>query len=256
MIYRSKLVAPDLYPAFEPRVICKPRSNSLKHDVLSDPEREPECGFLTHDEAAILYNVAGAFPGHWLDIGGAAGWSTAHLLDHSSYVVAIDPLYLNGKFRERAIENLWSVAALWPTSSSEFVLSHESAEEYFLDHLFCNPFDGVLIDGDHEGDAPLNDARNAAANMAARGVIVLHDVLSGAVQAAVRWLVENGFNLKLYWTPHMMAVCWRGEYDPPAHRADPVVVEALFPQMQDWIASLLADHEYLATEHVWRPRAA
>lgn len=226
LIYRSNLTAPDLYPAFAPRVVCKPRHNSLGHDVLSDPAREPECGFLTHDEAAILYNVALAFPGWWLDIGGAAGWSTAHLLAAGRQPTAIDPIYQDEKLLGRFSENLRSwqrnVRLGWhyePMCSDEFFATTNQ-----------NNYSGALIDGDHSSPQPLNDARNAA-ELIPSGVIVLHDVLGGPVQDAVVWLMDNGFSARIYWTPHVMAVCWRGDFTPPDHVPDPQIEPKLRPQM-------------------------
>jgi len=226
VIYRSNLTCPDLYPAFAPRVECKPRHNSLGHDVLSDPAREPECGFLTHDEAAILYNVALRFRGPldslWLVIGGAAGWSAFHLSAAACNVVALDPLYRDFEMMSRARANV---------GSAHVIFCYESSDEYLAAHKCDPPFQGVLIDGDHSAPQPLNDAKNAAANLSECGVIVLHDVLGGPVQEAVIWLLDNGFKARIYWTPHVMAVCWRGEFTPPDHVPDPQIEPKLRPQM-------------------------
>lgn len=230
MIYRSNLTAPDLYHDFAPRVVCKPRHNSLGHDVLSDPAREPECGFLTHDEAAILFNVAKAFPGTWLDIGGAAGWSAAHIaLVPRTQVITIDPIYSDIGSIRRMVENNWRLS-LWDIGDQRFIVySAHTANSYFAANT--DVVDGVLIDGDHSAPEPLNDAKNAAAHLAERGVIVLHDVLGGPVQEAVVWLLDNGFRARIYWTPHVMAVCWRGEFEPPPHIPDPQIEPKLRPQM-------------------------
>lgn len=227
MIYRSNLTAPDLYPAFAPRVVCKPRHNSLGHDVLSDPEREPECGFLTHDEAAILYNAALAFPGWWVIVGGAAGWSSAHVLAAGGWVDVIDPIYLEPRFAKRANENLGDAASGRHFPEVDF---YGGGSAWYFEEMSENCM-GVLIDGDHSAPAPLNDAKNAAAHLQERAVIVLHDVLGGPVQEAVIWLLDNGFRARIYWTPHVMAVCWRGDFTPPYHVADPQIEPKLRPQM-------------------------
>ncbi len=67
MIYRSNLSAPDLQTCFR-HVASRPMPHSQGHDVtthFSDKaDDDPvfgiykQCGFWTHDEAAILYNVA------------------------------------------------------------------------------------------------------------------------------------------------------------------------------------------------------
>ena len=46
MIYRSNLTAPDLAPQFKLR---NPPMTMLGHDVPSDPDFLPDCGYLTHD---------------------------------------------------------------------------------------------------------------------------------------------------------------------------------------------------------------
>jgi hypothetical protein len=55
MIYRSNPVAPDLTPFFK---LKEPAMQMMGHDVPSDPDFDPNCGFLTHDEAAILFACA------------------------------------------------------------------------------------------------------------------------------------------------------------------------------------------------------
>lgn len=228
MTYRSNLSAPDLYPAFAPRVICKPRHNSLGHDVLSDSSDELEAGFLTHDEAAILYRCAkGIGSGWWIDIGSRFGWSSAHIAAADVNVVAIDPIYAVTESEERARKN---IAGL---DHPHVFLNHCTSSEYFSRYtLEANgPVVGACIDGDHSYPEPLNDAKNVVAHLAQRGVIVLHDVIGGSIQEAVVWLLDNGFKARIYWTPHVMAVCWRGEFTPPDHVADPQIEPKLRPQM-------------------------
>jgi len=225
MIYRSNLTCPDLHPAFASRVTCGPKHNSLGHDVLSDPTRQPDCGFLTHDEAAILHNVAKEFPGHWLDIGGAAGWSAAHLFAAGCFVTALDPIYRDERLLARTVENLKdTLVTLHPLTSEEYFSNYP-------DQLF----DGVLVDGDHGFPWPLKDAQNAAAHLQDRGAIVFHDALGGSIQEAVLWLSNNGFDAKVYWTPHMMVACWRGEANLPEHLCDGSVARKLRDRLSGFL---------------------
>src|SRR5712664_503966 len=88
MIYRSNLTAPDLAPHFK---LADQVVQHMGHDCPSDPDFEPACTFLTHDEAAILYRIAKAWPKRWADIGARLGWTAAHLIAGGASVCAIDP---------------------------------------------------------------------------------------------------------------------------------------------------------------------
>ena len=99
MIYRSNLTAPDLQPHFR-HAVCRVMGHSQSHDVLSDfsdkTDNDPvcgpfkSCGALTHDEAAILYNIARQVGGTWLDIGGLTGWSACHMAAAGCKVYSVE----------------------------------------------------------------------------------------------------------------------------------------------------------------------
>jgi hypothetical protein len=233
MIYRSNLTAPDLYPQFK-HVACAPQPGSFGHDVIThwtdkgeDWAMWKKCGSLTHDEAAILYNVANRAPdtwvigegGGWLDIGANVGWTTAHISEAGSIVLALDPMFFwpewVERFRENMRLNIPPVALI--------------SRDYFGNpNLALVRYDGVMIDGDHGWGNPLYDAQQSAAHLKDTGVIVFHDFIGGPVQEAVVWLMDNGFKARVYYTPFMMAVCWRGNFTPPDHRPDPNL-----PDMQE-----------------------
>jgi hypothetical protein len=94
MIYRSNLEAPDLTPHFK-HLVSRPMPHSFGHDVPSDwgdkADDDPvfglykKCGMWTHDEAAILFNVAAAawtFQGMWARTpGGPRSTSTGRQMD-------------------------------------------------------------------------------------------------------------------------------------------------------------------------------
>lgn len=140
-------------------------------------------------------------------------------------MIAVDPCYDDDDFLDRTVENLESAMV-----SQCVELRAQSAADFFENY---GPFkvSGVCIDGDHSAPEPLNDAKGAASHLKPRGVIVLHDVLGGPVQEAVVWLLDNGFRARIYWTPHVMAVCWRGDFTPPDHVPDPQIEPKLRPQM-------------------------
>jgi len=233
MIYRSNLTCPDLQPCFQ-HLYARPMSYAQNHTILSDfadysEQQEPElaihkvCGFQTHDEAAILYQIAKSIKGTWLDIGGHTGWTSAHMSVAGCLVTALDPMYVHPLFRRRAFENLLTVHTTYPDSCLPMLVPF-SSDEYFT-CLKGRPisFDGIMIDGDHEEVSVMNDARQAACHIKDSGVIMFHDVL-GSPQRAVEYLIGCGFQAKIYFTPHMVACCWKSlTWHPPDHVPDPVV---------------------------------
>jgi hypothetical protein len=233
MIYRSNLESPDLAPHFA-HIHSRPMAHSNGHDVPSDwadkADDDPHfglykrCGFWTHDEAAILYSVVKAIGGRWLDIGAHTGWTGAHIAAAGAQAVCLEPMAAVAEFHRRYHDNMRAVPR-HPT-----MLSFRS-DEYFdlLDNQpsHCYPidgvFDGVVIDGDHDRPHPLRDATNAAKHLTDRGVILLHDFIGRPVQEAVEYLLDHGFHCRAYWTPHMVACCWRGDFTPPVHLRDPQI---------------------------------
>src|SRR5262249_1970061 len=89
MIYRSNLQCPDLSEYF---LLRKPAMQIAGHDIPSDPDYAPDCGFLSADEAAILYHCVRAIGGgHWLDIDARFGWTAAHICEAGGTVTMVDP---------------------------------------------------------------------------------------------------------------------------------------------------------------------
>lgn len=222
MIYRSNLYAPDFTGAF-PFLTVRPMPHSFGHSVPSDwadkSQDDPvfglykNCGMLTHDEAAILYNIRRRHPGNWLDIGSHTGWSTVHLIGLQG-LVGIDPMYGVPEFRQRAEDNL-------RRANTSAGLLNATSRMFFDGGGRIDKFSGVMIDGDHSDGEPQLDAKNALAHLKPDGVIVFHDFIGRPVREAVQYLISEGFKCRVYITPHMMAVCWRGEFVPPDHESDP-----------------------------------
>lgn len=203
-------------------LVSRPMAHSFGHDVPSDwgdkADDDPvfglykRCGMWTHDEAAILYNVARS--GRWLDIGSHTGWTSAHMSEGA--VDCVEPMLRMHGFQERWEQNL---AHCWESILGGF---SQTSQEYF-ERIDGQVYDGVCIDGDHEPGKPLEDAQNSASNLAPTGVIMLHDGTGQPVREAVQWLVGEGFKCRAYFTPHLVFCCWRGDFTPPDHIGDPVV---------------------------------
>ena len=214
MKYRSNLRCPDLEPAFA-HAVSEPYG--CGHDVMHDRDFQPGCGFMGHDEAAILYHIASAVGGDWIEIGTHTGWSAAHVALGASSVAGIDPQLSKPDFWARTNENLTAAGvrervALWPMISAEYFTGYANGRA-----------DGVVIDGDHTAPAPLQDAQRALKVLKPRGAIVFHDCVGQSVFDGVHHLIDNGFKFRVYNTPQMLTVCWRGDVEMPFHVPDPAI---------------------------------
>jgi len=211
MIYRSNLIAPDLAPYFK---LCPQAIQVMGHDMPSDPDFDPSCGFLTHDEAAILYNIAKAWPGRWVDIGARLGWTAAHIAAAGSTVTLVEPEARFDAFSNRLESNIdhwWSSITCIDACKSEI---------HFED--FGGNYDAAMIDGDHDAPQPTLDAQRAIA--AGAKVLVFHDFWGQPIQDAVE-CSPFGWQTRVYNTPNGMAVCWLTDcgFVPPDHTPDPAI---------------------------------
>ena len=127
----------------------------------------------------------------------------------------------------------------------EFHLAPITSNEYFKKHECGDRFDGYIIDGDHDAPHPLEDAQNSARFANPSCVILFHDFIGRPLRAAVRWLMESGWKCRVYYTPHMVALCWRGFGDDrprghegfmaPVHRTDPHLLRQLAPHLEQML---------------------
>jgi hypothetical protein len=216
MIYHSNLTGPDLSEHF--KLLLKPRPWSLGHDIPSDPDYEPDNCFISHDEAAILWNCARAAPGLWVDIGCRFGWTSAHIASAGVQVAAIDQALIVEQLYNRFDSNMHY---FWPRLIT--VIEAPAAEGLALLASTDKLFSGFCIDGNHDSPEPVNDARGCLKIAAQDCCMVFHDFRGRPIRDAVRYLMNQGFKSRVYWTPAMMAVCWRGYFVPPVHVRDPKI---------------------------------
>ena len=201
---------PDLSKHF---TLADPPLQYYGHDMPSDPDFSPECGFLTHDEAAILYNIAKAFPHRWVDIGCRFGWSTAHIAAAlTKGVWACDPV-LQHEAQQRRFES--NLHHFWGELVQ--VVAKESEGFFRRDRII----DAAMIDGNHDSPEPTLDA--ARAITAGASVLVWHDFQGRPVRDAVEHVMGLGWSSRVYWTPNIMAVAWNPDsgFVPPDHERDP-----------------------------------
>ena len=130
-------------------------------------------------------------------------------------VVSVEPMLAVPAFYQRFRENLDAGGTLFIARGFP-----QRSDEFFADDTGYQKYAGCLIDGDHDRPHPLNDAQNCAKYLAESGCILFHDFSGAPVQEAVLWLMDHGFKCRVYWTPHMMACCFRGSFEPPDHIRD------------------------------------
>jgi hypothetical protein len=216
MKFKSNLTCPDLSANFK---LLDPPMQRCGHDIPSDPDYDPACGYWSHDEAAILYNVSMRKPNAtWLDIGSRLGWTAAHVIEGGARMVhACDQAYddLDLDFLSRARANLRH-------HKSKVMLLPWTSEALFTEHFRNHRYAGIVIDGNHDSPEPLNDARRAATHLTDDGVILFHDFIGKPTRDAVNFLIEHGgFKCRVYWTPNLVALCWCGNsIVPPDHQGD------------------------------------
>lgn len=220
MNYKSNLPQPDFGDAFRLR---DPPLQTMGHDMPSDPVHEPDCGYLTHDEGAILAACVRAAPGGWVDVGSRFGWSTAHILaGGAKKIYACDPIYRDERMLALATRQLFGAMTHAQVVGALELFDDPSPGCFKVigAQVHANPIVGVHIDGNHDSPAPVVDAGAAATHLPLLGVIVFHDFQGAPIREAVTMLLQLGWSARVYWTPNGMAVCWRGDYKPPNHFED------------------------------------
>lgn len=80
-----------------------------------------------------------------------------------------------------------------------------------------------FVDGDHEGAAPVRDAKARAAHAAEDALALFHDLAAPAVGLALDRMRELGWRTLVYQIIQVMGVAWRGRVAPVAHTPDPAV---------------------------------
>jgi predicted O-methyltransferase YrrM len=181
--------------------------------------RNPTVGFASRDEALILYNLARRFEGlPCLEIGCWRGWSTVHLALGSGNLEVIDPILADPEFRQDVMESLKRAGVL------DRVALHVGRSPEAVERISAatgKRWSLVFIDGDHEADAPRLDAEVVHRYAARDATIVLHDLTSPYVAAALDWLRANHWETYIYQTMQIIGVAVRGSTKPIDHVPDP-----------------------------------
>lgn len=231
-------IQPDSY--FPNMVSGDPRTCSWQYLRPNSPhtwyidKRLPGIGFLSRDEATLLYNTALKAAGKpALEIGCFMGWSACHLALAGVRLDIIDPLLSHVQVYESVSSSLQKAGVLErcnliPGTSPDAVkvLATENGRRWNL----------IFIDGDHEGVAPQRDAEVCCNFAAADDCLVLfHDLYSPFVAEGLRFFKQRGWSVRIYNTTQIIGVAWRGEMRPIDHIPDPRLGTFLPAHLKDLI---------------------
>lgn len=252
-IYRYHQDSPDLTGHFKHATELD-HDNCIKHQVLGDTSLFEGCGYATHDEASLIYQIAQRNRGLWLEIGAHTGWTSAHMALPGNRVISVEPefkraMYNRTKdanvFFSRYIENVGSVIGIENiVISSPEMIETDLAEPlkpfvYPVGEMSwdCLPryaerlngrVTGVFIDGEHEPPFPVVDAMLAAPFMGENSLAIFHDAIGSPVVAGVHWLANwlqnagrKNVVIRRYLTPQFLTVVTCGNIDLPSHQPDP-----------------------------------
>jgi len=190
----------------------------ISHNWYVD-RRNPTTGFLSRDEASILYHTARMFQGlPCLEIGCWRGWSTAHFALGSGNLEVIDPVLHDPAFQQDVL------ASLRRAGVADSVIFHDGASPEEVKRISAGTgkrWSMAFIDGDHEGDAPRLDAETVQRYAADDALILFHDMTSPDVAAGLEYLRSQGWETAIYQTMQIMGVATRGAVQPVAHVPDP-----------------------------------
>ena len=237
------IVQPDA--AFPHKVIGDPNGSpwqylrrEIPHNWYID-DRQPIVGFLSRDEAHILYNTALQFRGkRALEIGCWLGWSACHLALADVALDVVDPLLEAPAFYSSVDESL-TAAGVRSRVNLIAGYSPQRVEELAATH--SRQWSLIFIDGDHDAPAPLQDAIACEPLAAEDAIILFHDLASPEVAAGLDYLKQRGWNTMVYQTMQIMGVAWRGAVQPIAHRPDPAIDWQLPDHLRHYPVSGLDD---------------
>ena len=183
-----------------------------------------QIGIVSYEEAVLIFNLAKQFAGRRaLEIGCHLGWVSAHLLAAGVELDIIDPA-LGQSARVAAVKSTLDGIPgrrgynLWAGFSPSVVPAVRSTSS--------DPWSLVMVDGNHEGDAPKLDALAVAGHCAVDAVVIFHDLFSPHVANGLLALKEKGWKTCVYNTMQVVGVAWRGDVQLVDHIADPNVPNA------------------------------
>jgi predicted O-linked N-acetylglucosamine transferase (SPINDLY family)/cephalosporin hydroxylase len=213
-------------------------------------KRQPTVGFLSRDEAHILYNTALKFKGKKaLEIGCWLGWSACHLALAGVELDVVDPLLERSEFYESVSNSLRAAGVL---DSVNLISGYSPQKVEELAAQLQRKWTLIFIDGNHDAPGPLNDAIVCEQLAEADALIFFHDLASPDVAQGLDYLKQRGWNTMIYQTMQIMGVAWRGNVEPVRHQPDPKVSWQLPEHLQAFCVSTASSavNKGIATQQV------
>jgi predicted O-methyltransferase YrrM len=203
----------------------------IAHNHYTD-RRWSHTGFLSRDEAHILYNTALNHSGYRaLEIGCWLGWSACHLALGGVELDVIDPalgdpIWFGNVMISLRAAGVYDRVRLIPGASPEMTLRLAGLERQSWGLIF--------IDGDHDRPGPLRDAMAAHLVATPDAIVLFHDLASPEVAEGLEFLRQEGWNTMIYQTMQIMGVAWRGAARPVGHIPDPAIAWPLPDHLQSF----------------------
>ncbi|WP_445172690.1 glycosyltransferase [Microcoleus sp.] len=222
-----KVILPDAY--FPNMIVGDPLTCSwpylrrqIKHNWYVD-RRANSVGFLSRDEAHILYNTALQFKGKKaLEIGCWLGWSACHLALAGVELDVVDPLLEREDIRQSVIHSIQgALDASGVQTSVTLVPGYSPQRVKELANEFNRKWSLIFIDGEHENKGPLNDAIACEKLAEEDAIILFHDLAAPDVAQGLDYLKQRGWQTVIYQTMQIMGAAWRGNVEPVKHQPDP-----------------------------------
>ncbi|MBE9186360.1 glycosyltransferase [Microcoleus sp. LEGE 07076] len=238
-----KIILPDAY--FPNMIVGDTKTCSwpylrreIQHNWYVD-RRANSVGFLSRDEAHILYNTALQFAGKKaLEIGCWLGWSACHLALAGVELEVVDPLLETENIRQSVIDSIQgAINGFGVQTTIELIPGYSPQRVQEFAAQFNRKWSLIFIDGEHEGDGPLNDAI-ACEKLAEKDAIILfHDLAAPAVAKGLDYLKQKGWHTVIYQTMQIMGAAWRGNVEPIEHQPDPNISWELPAHLQSYSVS-------------------
>jgi predicted O-methyltransferase YrrM len=181
--------------------------------------RQPANGFISRDEALLLYNTARQFAGRpALEIGTWMGWSACHLALGGVRLDVIDPLLADTTVAGSVTASLTAAGAIQnctlhagSSPGAVTALAESTGRRWNL----------AFIDGNHFSPGPQEDARVVEAYAAENALVLFHDLAFPDVIQGLAHFRARGWQTMVYLTMQLMGVAWRGNIAPLRHVPDP-----------------------------------
>ena len=214
--------------------------------------RHPFVGFLSRDEAHILYNTALKFTGkRALEIGCWMGWSACHLIAAGVNLDIVDPMLDKPEFQQSVINSLQATTRITGISTEVSINAGYSPQAVLnLASQHERKWSLIFIDGNHDTPGPLNDAIACEPLAEDTAMVLFHDLASPDVAQGLDYLQQKGWKTMVYQTMQIMGVAWRGDIEPVKHQPDPQVNWVLPKHLAHHPVSNLVSDPHIAPKNL------